>query len=49
MNKWVIRIVGVLMILLFMIIMTMMYRQLVALQRAQTHTSSIIPACPESS
>jgi hypothetical protein len=35
MNKWVVRMVGVLMVLVFVMVMTMLYRQLVALQRAQ--------------
>ncbi len=43
MNKWIIRFAGVVMILVFMMVMSMLYRQLVALQRAQqpATTSSV--------
>lgn len=55
MNKWGIRLVGVLMVLVFMMVMLTLYRQLVALQQSQqpaaTSTSNRLssPPCPASS
>ena len=35
MGKWAIRLVGLLMVLMFLMVMLSLYRQLVAMQRAQ--------------
>jgi TRAP-type C4-dicarboxylate transport system permease small subunit len=35
MNKWALRITGVLMVLIFLLVFMQLYRQLVALQRLQ--------------
>lgn len=39
MNRWTVRILGVALIIVFTLVMTMMYKQLVALQRAQQQSA----------
>ena len=44
MSKWIVRFLGVVMMLVFLMVMTMLYKQLVALQRSQQPATATSPS-----